>query len=294
MSWTRRAALGGLGAGLAAPASGMPVDANLGAGAEFGWATSDVRGRLRLAVNANRRFPMCSSFKWLLAACVLSRVDAGSEHLDRQVSFTTADIMEYAPVAKAALAKAGGSRGDMTVEALCEAAVTLSDNTAANLLLANSVGPAALTTWLRNHGDPITRLDHFEPAMNYVAMGESHDTTTPTAMLGDLHRILFGDVLSPVSRRRLMNWLLDCKTGETRLKAGLPSGWRIAQKTGTLNIHPEQPTIRSGAYGDVGVLFPPRGEPILIAAYTSGSKKAQADVDAWFASVARTVTTSAA
>jgi beta-lactamase class A len=88
--------------------------------------------------------------------------------------------------------------------------------------------------------------------------------------------------------------LLDCKTGETRLKAGLPAGWRIAQKTGTLDYHPDRPTIRSGASGDVGVLFPPSGNPILIAAYTSGSSRPQADVDAWFASVAKSVTKSAA
>lgn len=275
MTWTRRGALGGLGAGLALPAVGQPTDPYLGSGADFGWVTSDKTGHLGLSVNADRRFPMCSSFKWLLAACVLSRVEAGSEHLARRVSFSAADIMDYAPAAKAALAQAGGHRGDMTVDALCEAAVTLSDNTAANLLLANSVNPPALTAWLRAHGDPITRLDHFEPAMNYVEFDESHDTTTPAAMIGDLQRLLFGDVLKMASRKQLMGWLLDCKTGETRLKAGLPMGWRIAQKTGTLNFHPERPDIRSGAYGDVGVLFPPRGEPILIAAYTSGSARPQ-------------------
>jgi beta-lactamase class A len=290
MSWTRRGALGGLGAGLAAPAFGETL---LGPGAEFGWATADTAGRPGLSVNAHRRFPMCSSFKWLLAACVLARVDAGSEHLDRRVGFTAADIMEYAPAAKAALARAGGRTGEMTVDALCEAAVTLSDNTAADLLL-GVVSPSALTAWLRAHGDPVTRLDRIEPAMNYVARGDTRDTTTPAAMVGGLHRILFGDVLTPTSRKRLMGWLLDCKTGETRLKAGLPAGWRIAQKTGTLDYHPDRPTIRSGASGDVGVLFPPSGNPILIAAYTSGSSRPQADVDAWFASVAKSVTKSAA
>ena len=289
MIWTRRAALGGLGAGIAVPALGMPADPNLGPGAEFGWATSDTAGRAGLGVNADRRFPMCSSFKWLLAAYMLSRADSGAEHLDRRVTLTAADIQDYAPASKIALAKGGGRDGEMTIDALCEAAVTLSDNTAANLLLRSIGGPATLTAWLRAHGDPVTRLDHFEPAMNYVAPAEAHDTTTPAAMIGDLHRILFGDVLTPASRRRLMGWLLDCKTGETRLKAGLPPGWRIAQKTGTLNHHPERPDIRSGAYGDVGVLFPPTGEPILIAAYTSGSARPQADVDAWFASLARTI-----
>jgi beta-lactamase class A len=215
-------------------------------------------------------------------------VDTGSEELERRVSFGVADIQDYAPASKAALAKSGGRRGEMTIETLCEAAVTLSDNTAANLLL-GVISPTMLTAWLGAHGDAVTRLDRIEPALNYVAHGDEHDTTAPAAMIGNLHRILFGDVLAPASRKRLMAWLLNCKTGETRLKAGLLPGWRIAQKTGTLGYHPELPTIRSGAYGDVGVLFPPRGDPILIAAYTSGSGRLQADVDAWFASIARRV-----
>jgi beta-lactamase class A len=286
MSWTRRAALGGLGAGLATTAFG---EVSLGPGAEYGWATCDTRGRLGSAVNPDRRFPMCSSFKWLLAACVLSHVDAGSEHLDRRVAFNAADIQDYAPTAKAALARAGGLRGEMTVDGLCEAAVTLSDNTAANLLLGGIGGPPALTAWLRGHGDAVTRLDRVEPALNRVPPGDQRDTTTPSAMAGDLHRILFGEGLTAVSRERLMRWLLDCKTGDARLKAGLPTGWRIAHKTGTWSYDPTVTTPQRAASGDVGVLFPPMGEPILIAAYTAGSTRPQAEVDAWFASVSRTV-----
>ena len=111
---------------------------------------------------------MCSSFKWLLAACMLSRVDDGSENPERQVTFGASDIRDYAPAAKLVLADTGGQRAEMTVEALCAAAVTLSDNTAANLLL-GLIAPRALTAWLRAHGDSVTRLDRFEPAMNYVA-----------------------------------------------------------------------------------------------------------------------------
>ena len=250
MNWTRRTALGGLSAAFALPCSARTAKAMLGPGADFGWATANRAGHAGIAVNADQRFPMCSSFKWLLAALALSRVDAGSDRLDRPVTFSAADIQDYAPAAKAALARAGGRTGEMTIDALCDSAVTLSDNTAANLLLGAMGGPTNLTTWLRAHGDRVTRLDRFEPALNYVAPGETRDTTTPAAMVGDLHRILFGAVLSQASRARLMGWLLDCKTGETRLKAGLPPGWRIAQKTGTLNDHPARPAVRRGTGSD--------------------------------------------
>ena len=293
MSLTRRTALTAVAAGIASPAFAQldlyKSQLSLGPGAEFGWATMDPDGHPGSAINADIRFPMCSSFKWLLAAMVLWRADAGRESLGRRLSVTTADLLEYAPAAKSALDHAGAPRTEMTVDALCEGAVTLSDNTCANLLLATVGGPPALTAWLRGHGDPATRLDRIEPAMNYVPVGDPRDTTTPDAMVGDLHRILFGDVLKPASRKRLMQWLLDCKTGETRLKAGLPAGWRIAQKTGTLNYHPEAKGQRA-ACGDVGVLFPRTGVPILIAAYTAGSTRPQAEVDMWFAGVARRVT----
>ena len=291
---SRRAAVTALVAFAATPAFAQlalyGAQLSLGPGAEFGWATLNLAtGAAGPSMNADERFPMCSTFKWLLAACVLSRVDGGQERLDREIAFSADAVQSYAPASRAALARSGGARARMTVEAMCGAAVSLSDNTAANLLLDSVGGPAALTAWLRAHGDTVTRLDRREPEMNFVPPGDPRDTTTPAAMVGDLHHILFGDVLTAASRKRLMQWMLDCKTGETRLKAGLPAGWRIAQKTGTLDHHPELKGIRSGASGDVGVLFPPSGSPILIAAYTSGSAKPQSSVDAWFASVARRV-----
>lgn len=293
-SFTRRAALTGLALGVAAPALVQPMlygaQLSLGPGAEFGWTTMSPVGRVGSSLNADQRFPMCSSFKWLLAACVLARVDAGTERLNRLVTVTAADVNveDYAPATKAALGTASSTR--MTVDALGGAAVSMSDNAAANLLLAGVGGPPALTAWLRAHGDGVTRLDRGEPALNYVPVGDPRDTTTPAAMADDLRRILFGEVLSRPSRQRLMQWMLDCKTGETRLKAGLPHGWRIAQKTGTMPYHPERTEPQRAASGDVGVLFPPTGAPIIIAAYTAGSTKPQADVDAWFAGVARKLT----
>ena len=295
MRLSRREAILGATAGVAAPGFASADDPRLGAGAAFGFATLDI-GSAAIAkrdgasldadmayVNRDVRFPMCSSFKWLLAARVLSRVDSGLERLDRRVAFNPADLQEYAPAAKAALEKAGGVMAEMTVDALCEAAVTLSDNTAANLLLGAVDGPTGLTTWLRGQGDKVTRLDRVEPAMNYVPLGDPRDTTTPAAMVRDVHRFLFGNALTPPSRRILMRWMLDCKTGETRVKAGLLPGWRIAQKTGTLNY---RPGVRA-ASGDVGVVFSPKGKTILFAAYTAGSTHPQADVDGWFADIGR-------
>src|SRR6185437_11906471 len=98
-------------------------------GSRLGMAALDVHSGADSGYRADERFPMCSTFKAMLAAAVLAKVDAGAERLDRFVRYGAADLMSYAPAAKAHLAQGG-----MTVAALCEAAVELSDNTAANLL----------------------------------------------------------------------------------------------------------------------------------------------------------------
>lgn len=297
---TRRTALAGgltLASGRASAALGSPREPTaaerLGPGASFGFAALDMARGHVTSVNPDARFPMCSSFKWLLAACVLSRVDRGEERLDRMVGFGPADLLEYAPATKAVLAKAGGTRAMISVAELCAAAVELSDNTAADFLLAFVGGPQRLTAWLRAHGDGVTRLDRIEPEMNRSAVGDPRDTTTPAVMLRDLRTILYGSVLQPASRRVLMGWMLGCRTGAERLAGGLPPGWRIAHKTGTATYDQPEPHGYRNAEGDVGVLLRPGGAPILVAAYVAGFTCPTAEADPWFAAVAHALTADA-
>ena len=187
---------------------------NLRTGATFKW-------------RADERFVMCSTFKASLAACALQRIDRGADSLLAQVSYGPADLLEYAPTARENL-----SKGALSVADLCRAAVELSDNTCANLLLARIGGPPALTAFWRSLGDSVSRLDHNEPALNRSQPGNPQDTTTPAAMAGDLKRLVLGDVLSAPSRGRLTQWMVGCKTGANRLRAGLPKTWTIGDKTG--------------------------------------------------------------
>ena len=226
-----------------------------------------ARGRLGVAVldtasgridghRLDERFPMCSTFKWLAAALVLQRVDAGRERLDRRVAVDTTRLPPYSPATERAA-------GTLSVAELCEAAVTLSDNGAANLLLADFGGPAALTAFARTLGDPATRLDRIEPDMSESRPGDPRDTTTPRGMATALRAALFGPALSPASREQLAQWLVDAKTGAKRLRAGLPSGWRVGDKTGT-GAH--------GSTNDVAVVWPTGRAPIVIAAYLTETR----------------------
>ena len=138
--------------------------------------------------------------------------------------------------------------------------MTLSDNTAANLLLDGIGGPAGLTGFASQLGDRITRLDRNEPELNDVAAGEVNDTTTPAAMLADLDALLFGNVLSASSRRQLVAWLRACTTGREQIRASLPNGWAAGDKTGASGV----------ANNDVAVIWPYQRPPVLVAAYTLG------------------------
>ncbi|MBX3191818.1 MAG: class A beta-lactamase [Labilithrix sp.] len=227
-------------------------------GGRVGVFAVDTGSERRLAHRADERFAMCSTFKWALAAAVLARPS-----LDERVAFAAADLLDHSPVTRARV-----DEGSMTVDALAEAAVTTSDNTAANLLLAKVDGPAGFTRFVRALGDPVTRLDRDEPTLNTNEPGDPRDTTSPRAMAGLMRAVLCGDALSVERRARLLGWLRACTTGNDRLRAGLPAGWTVGDKTGT---------GRRGAVNDVAIAWPPGRAPILVAAYLSDG---EADVRA--------------
>ncbi|HXQ11709.1 MAG TPA: class A beta-lactamase [Caulobacteraceae bacterium] len=244
-------------------------------GGRLGVAALDMPSGRRLAHRAGERFPMCSTFKVLAVSALLAKVDRGGEHLDRFVAYGPADLLPYAPIARAHVGEGG-----MRLSALCAAAIEHSDNTAANLILARIGGPAGWTGFARAIGDPISRLDRTEPALNSAEPGDDRDTTAPQAMLADLRAVAAGGVLSPDSRARLVGWMVDCQTGQSRLRAGLPHGWRVGDKTGTGD---------GGTANDMAIAFAPGG-PILITSYLSGAVRASDDErDAAHAEVARIV-----
>lgn len=246
-------------------------------GGRIGLYAENTETAAKITWRADERFVMCSTFKASLAACVLARVDRGADNLGRLISYGPKDLANYAPVARANIAK-----GALSVAQMCKAAVELSDNTCANLLLARVGGPAALTAFWRATGDGVTRLDHTEPMLNRSQPGDPHDTTTPAAMAGTLRRLVLGKVLSTASRGRLAEWLLDCKTGDNRLRAGLPKTWTIGDKTGNNG---------KDAAGDIAVIWPKSGGRILICAYTQGGSPTPSQLDSVFADVGRVVAT---
>lgn len=284
-AFTRRHALAGLGSlTLAAtmkpawaidPPAKRIADLETKLGGRLGVYVSDATGRVLIAHRDTERFPMCSTFKFLLGAAALKRAEQGSITLDQVLPFGEADLLSYAPVTKANVGKGG-----MSVHDLCAAAVTLSDNTAANLVMRAIGGPAAVTAFARSIGDHDTQLDRFEPELNSAIPGDPRDTTTPRAIAEDLRRILAGNALAPTSVQMLEGWMAESKTGLKRLRAGLPHDWSTADKTGS----------GANATANVVALVRPKSRPTLfVATYVTGATLDGDALDAGHADVGRII-----
>ena len=242
----------------------------------LGVAVLDTLSGERTGRRVDERFPMCSTFKLLATAAILARVDAQRERLDRRINFAASEVVVNSPVTKD---RHGGT--GMSLAELCEAAMTVSDNTAGNLLLASLGGPAGLTAYARSLGDTVTRLDRIEPELNEAVPGDPRDTTTPGAMLANLRTLALGNALSAKSRDQLVQWLVGNKTGDTRLRAGFPAGWRVGDKTGA---------GEHGTTNDVGLIWPPDRAPVIVAVYLTGTSATGERRNATLAAVGRAVT----
>lgn len=244
------------------------------AGGRLGIALVGSDGERLVAYRGGERFPICSTFKFLAAALVLKRVDAGKEELDRRVTYGKKDLVTYSPTTEKHV-------GDgMTIAEICEAALTLSDNTAGNLMLDSFGGPGGLTEFARSLGDRHTRLDRYETELNEAKAGDPRDTTTPLSMAADMQRILLGDVLSEGSRRQLARWMIANKTGDARIRAGLPDRWKVGDRTGT---------GENGTANDVAIIWPEDGAPFVMTAYLTECRGSPDERSATIAEAARIV-----
>ena len=223
-------------------------------GMRLGVAALDTGNGRMLLHRADERFMMCSTFKLILAAAILRRVERGRERLERVIRYTQADLLGVSPVTRANASK------ELSVEALCAAAIHVSDNAAANLLLESLGGPSEITSFFRTIGDSTSRLDRNELSLNNK--DEEKDTTTPRAMLMNLRALLSGDVLNANSRRKLTDWMRGVTTGLSLFRVGLPAEWQVGDKTGR-NV--------AGAINDIAIAWPPDRAPVLICAYTEGA-----------------------
>jgi beta-lactamase class A len=226
-------------------------------GGRIGVSALNTANGGRLRHRGDERFAMCSTFKAALVGAVLARCDHGDLTLHQQIKFGESDLLVNSPRTIAHL-----RQGALSVDMLCAAAVEVSDNTAATLLLSLIGGPAQVTALFRSLGDNVSRLDRMEPDLNSNLPDDPRDTTTPDSMASNLKSLLVDEeALSAASRSRLTNWMLNEQNGRNRIRFGLPADWRVANKPGSS-------ADRAGATNDIAVAWPPGRAPLVISVYT--------------------------
>lgn len=213
----------------------------------------------------DERFAFASTFKALLAGALLEQESTAV--LDQEVLVSTGDLVEYAPTVEEALAQ---GRTSMTVAELADGAVRFSDNAAANLLLGLVGGPSGLQAALRATGDDVTNSNRTEPDLNEAVPGDDRDTSTPRAMATTLQHYTLGDA-DEATRDVLLDLMRRNTTGDALVRAGVPEGWEVADKTGSASY---------GTRNDIAIVWPPEGAPIVVAIMTSRDGQDDDTVDA--------------
>jgi beta-lactamase class A len=241
--------------------------------ARLGVVLHDLESGRSWTHKADERFPMCSTFKALAGAAILARVDRGEENLARRVVFQASDLVTYSPVTKEHVGGEGMPMGE-----ICAAAITTSDNTAGNLMLKALGGPEGLTRFLRSIGDSTSRLDRWETELNEAKPGDPRDTTTPAALIATMQALALGTVLSAKSREQFAAWLVANKTGDAKVRAGVPKDWRVGDKTGAGEF---------GTNNDTGIIWAPKRKPVLFTFLMTETSASVADKNAGMADIAR-------
>lgn len=221
--------------------------------ARIGVTVLDTATGKTLSYRGDERFPLNSTHKPLLCGALLKQAQEKKIRLTDSVLFDKSQLVDYSPVTEKHV-----SPQSMNWLQLCSAAVSYSDNTAANLISQKAGGPQAITAFVRASGDNITRLDRFEPELNEARPGDERDTTMPDAISHTLQKLLLGDVLSEASRQQLTRWMAEDKVADALLRKSLPKGWKIADKTG------------AGGYGSrsiISMVWPEKGAPMVVAIY---------------------------
>ena len=231
-------------------------------GGRLGVAALDVGSQRRVSWRGQERFAFCSTFKAFLAVATLERVQREEEQLDRAVAVTRADMIPHAPVTEKAIGRT------LTIRELMQAAVEVSDNPAANILIREMGGIAVWRSWWPTFGDTTTVISRLEPDLNTALPNDPRDTCLPDQTIANIRELAFSDRLTPEHDQLISGWMIASPTGPNRIKAGAPQGWTVAHKTGTGS---------NGATNDIGMLTPLSGSPVLMAAYFTGAPEATDD-----------------
>ncbi|PFR46767.1 class A beta-lactamase [Bacillus cereus] len=224
--------------------------------ARLGVYAIDTGTNQKISYRPNERFAFASTYKALAAGVLLQQ--NSTKKLDEVITYKKEDLVDYSPVTEKHVDTG------MTIGQIAEAAVRYSDNTAGNILFHQIGGPKGYENALRQMGDRVTMSDRFETELNEAIPGDIRDTSTAKTIATNLKAFTVGNALPAEKREILTEWMKGNATGDKLIRAGVPTDWVVADKSG------------AGSYGtrnDIAIVWPPNRAPIIIAILSSKDEK---------------------
>ncbi len=243
---------------ISAQTSSSLAELEASSGGHLGVSAINTANNKVVQYNAEKRFPFQSTFKVMVAAAILKQSMTNPQLLQQKVTYKKEDLVFWSPITEKYLADG------MTISELCAAAIMFSDNMATNLLVKKLGGPEAMMLFARSLDDNTFHLENWEPQLNSNP-GDLRDTSTPVAMTKSLQKLSLGNILGASQQKKLVAWMTECTTGYNRIRAGVPIGWIVADKTGGASDY--------GITNDIGILWPLNGAPIVITIFFIQDKK---------------------
>lgn len=240
--------------------------------ADIGVALLAADGNILFEYQGNRAFPLNSTHKAFVCGIALDLTENNALSLTKKLPITPKDIVNYSPITQHKTA--------MNLTALCSAAVSYSDNTAANLIVKQIGGVKAVSDYFKRQGLTQTRLDRLEPDMNRDNLKKGLDLTTPIEAAQLLHQFIFGALLNDTSKMQLTQWMLDDQVANDLLRSTLPQGWKIADKTGAGS---------DGARSIISVFWKPDGSAYLLSIYLTNTQATMAQRNQAIAEIGKTI-----
>jgi len=266
-----------------------------------------------VSVRGTEPFPQASAVKVPIAVQIMALADEGKLALDKMVTVRPADVHPGSGRINDLLFHPGLA---MSVENIMELAIVVSDNSAADLMLREAGGPAAVTARMKVLGLNGIRVDRsiamlladwggvkavppeaewnremWDKLFNAVPEAEHmaarrlqtadpRDTATPADMTRLIARIWKRDLFSQPYAGKMLGVMERCETGKTRIKGLLPQGTDVAHKTGTVG----------GVVDDVGIItLPGKGGHVALSVFTKGSYRSEEVSEKAVAEISRTI-----
>lgn len=222
-------------------------------GSHIGLSAIDTSNNNKISYNGDKQFSIQCTAKVMGVAAILNQSKTDVNLLNERIFYKNTDLIYWSPITSKHVADG------MMIKDLCKATLENSDNTAMNLLVYRMGGLQYMNTFAKQIGNKSFRQDDIWPKEADNTPNDVKDTSTPNDMATSLQKLLFTDVLPQPQRKNLETWLKQCKTGDNRIRSGVPQGWTVGDKTGTGSYY--------GITNDLGVIWPPHCPPIIIAIY---------------------------